>query len=158
MTKQQYKIFTAVRKYKKLGKVLEATKVGDYIKLQETVGADRAANRRHPSTVYGPTRPLVQTIYCTALFFTFRRTSKTMISPFFRRLISAVLPCSSMARTASITSSGNVRSPPPGFLQNRNKSVSSVKTPRSCENNLCVLCGSLPRFYGKPARACLGGE
>lgn len=37
MTKQQYKIFTAVRKYK--GKVLEA-KVGDYIKLQETVGAD----------------------------------------------------------------------------------------------------------------------
>ena len=40
MTKQQYKIFTAVRKYKKLGKVLEATKVGDYIKLQETVGAD----------------------------------------------------------------------------------------------------------------------
>lgn len=39
MTKQQYKIFTAVRKYKKLGKVLEATKVGDYIKLQETVGA-----------------------------------------------------------------------------------------------------------------------
>lgn len=37
MTKQQYKIFTAVRKYK--GKVLEATKVGDYIKLQETVGA-----------------------------------------------------------------------------------------------------------------------
>ena len=33
MTKQQYKIFTAVRKYKKLGKVLEATKVGDYIKL-----------------------------------------------------------------------------------------------------------------------------
>lgn len=40
MTKQQYKIFTAVRKYKKLGKVLEVTKVGDYIKLQETVGAD----------------------------------------------------------------------------------------------------------------------
>ena len=40
MTKQQYKIFTAVRKYKKLGKVLETTKVGDYIKLQETVGAD----------------------------------------------------------------------------------------------------------------------
>lgn len=39
MTKQQYKIFTAVRKYKKLGKVLEV-KVGDYIKLQETVGAD----------------------------------------------------------------------------------------------------------------------
>lgn len=38
--KQQYKIFTAVRKYKKLGKVLETTKVGDYIKLQETVGAD----------------------------------------------------------------------------------------------------------------------
>lgn len=38
MTKQQYKIFTAVRKYK--GKVLDATKVGDYIKLQETVGAD----------------------------------------------------------------------------------------------------------------------
>ena len=38
MTKQQYKIFTAVRKYKKLGKVLETTKVGDYIKLQETVG------------------------------------------------------------------------------------------------------------------------
>lgn len=37
MTKQQYKIFTAVRKYK--GKVLEA-KVGDYVKLQETVGAD----------------------------------------------------------------------------------------------------------------------
>lgn len=40
MTKQQYKIFTAVRKYKKLGKGLEVTKVGDYIKLQETVGAD----------------------------------------------------------------------------------------------------------------------
>ena len=40
MTKQQYKIFTAVRKYKTLGKVLEVTKVGDYIKLQETVGAD----------------------------------------------------------------------------------------------------------------------
>ena len=40
MTKQQYKIFTAVRKYKKLGKVLETTKVGGYIKLQETVGAD----------------------------------------------------------------------------------------------------------------------
>lgn len=40
MTKQQYKIFTAVRKYKKLGKVLEVTKVGDYIKLQETVGAN----------------------------------------------------------------------------------------------------------------------
>ncbi len=48
MTKQQYKIFTAVRKYKKLGKVLEATKVGDYIKLQETVGADSCTrgNRR----------------------------------------------------------------------------------------------------------------
>ena len=30
MTKQQYKIFTAVRKYKKLGKVLETTKVGDF--------------------------------------------------------------------------------------------------------------------------------
>lgn len=40
MTKQQYKIYTAVRKYKKLGKVLKATKVGDYIKLQETVGAN----------------------------------------------------------------------------------------------------------------------
>ncbi|WP_455501861.1 hypothetical protein [Gemmiger sp.] len=40
MTKQQYKIFTAVRKYKKLGKVLEVSKVGDYIKLQETVGVD----------------------------------------------------------------------------------------------------------------------
>lgn len=40
MTKQQYKIYTAVRKYKKPGKVLKATKVGDYIKLQETVGAN----------------------------------------------------------------------------------------------------------------------
>lgn len=40
MTKQQYKIYSAVRKYKKLGKVLKVTKIGDYIKLQETVGAN----------------------------------------------------------------------------------------------------------------------
>ena len=40
MTKQQYKIYTAVLKYKKLGKVLKVTKVSDYIKLQETVGAN----------------------------------------------------------------------------------------------------------------------
>lgn len=33
MTKQQYKIFTAVRKYKKLGKVLEVTKVGEISSL-----------------------------------------------------------------------------------------------------------------------------
>lgn len=41
MTKQQYKIFTAVRKYKKLGKVLEVTKVGDYIKLILSISVDR---------------------------------------------------------------------------------------------------------------------
>ena len=81
-----------------------------------------------------------------------------MISPFFRRLISAVLPRSRIDRTARITSSGKFFHLPPDASEPGANLHFYLIPPRSYENNLCVLCTSLPRFYVRPGYGTYRGE
>lgn len=54
MTDKQYRIFKAVRKYRTLQKILDKTKVGDYIDLQNAVDNDMldfSDNRMDENTI-----------------------------------------------------------------------------------------------------------